>query len=68
MSPTFALAWAALVRMRMRAPLQPMSTPMAFLPVMGSFRMRADSSMAKMGIEVVTIEALMGDVMLSPMV
>ena len=44
-----------------------MSTPMAFLPVMGSRRIMADRIMAKMGIEVVTMLALTGEVMLSPM-
>ena len=52
----------------MSAPLQPISTPVAFFPVMGSFRMMAASNMAKMGIDVVTMLALMGDVMLRPMV
>ena len=52
----------------MSAPEQPINTPRAFFPVMGSFRIRAASSMAKIGIEVVTIEALMGDVIESPMV
>ena len=68
MSPTLSLAWAAEVRMSISAPLQPMSTPSAFLPVMGSFRMRAARSMAKIGIDVVTMLALMGEVIDSPMV
>jgi len=45
-----------------------MATPSAFLAVMGSFRMRAASTMAKIGMEVVTMLALMGEVRLSPMV
>jgi hypothetical protein len=35
---------------------------------MGSFRIRAERIMAKIGIDVVTIEALIGDVMLRPTV
>jgi len=68
MSPTLALVAAADVSMSISAPLQPISTPAAFLPVMGSLRMRAARIMAKIGIEVVTMLALMGEVMLSPMV
>ena len=56
------------VRTRIRAPLQPIVTPSTFLLVMGSLRMSAASSMAKIGIEVVTILALMGDVSDKPMV
>ena len=38
----------------MMAPVQPMATPLVFFHVMGSPRMRNESTMAKMGIEVVT--------------
>ena len=58
---------AALVSIRISAPLHPISTPMAFLPVIGSFSIIADNTMAKIGMEVVTMLALMGEVMLSPM-
>ena len=68
MSPTLALPAVMLVRMRMMAPVQPMATPLVFFHVMGSPRMRNESTMAKMGIEVVTMLALMGEVMLRPMV
>ena len=54
--------------MSVTAPQQPMATPPAFFHVMGSWRIRNDSNMAKMGMEVVTILALTGEVMLSPMV
>ena len=52
----------------MTAPLHPKQTPKAFLPVMGSLRMMAARIMANIGIEVVTMLALMGEVMLRPMV
>ena len=68
MSPTLSLAAVALDRMRMMAPEKPSSTPPTFFVVSGSFSMSAESSMAKIGIEVVTMLALMGEVMLSPMV
>ena len=68
MSPTLSLVAAAEVSISIRAPLHPMSTPVAFLPVMGSLRMRAARIIAKIGIEVVTMLALMGEVMLRPMV
>ncbi len=68
MSPTRASAWAAELRINIKAPLHPISTPMAFFPVMGSCRISAASIMAKIGIDVVTMLALMGEVMLSPMV
>ena len=68
MSPTLELSAVALVRMSMSAPLKPMNTPPAFLAVMGSLRMMAERIMAKMGMEVVTMLELMGEVMLSPMV
>ena len=45
-----------------------MSTPVALRPVMGSLSISAARIMAKMGMEVVTMLALTGDVMLSPMV
>ena len=67
MSPTFELAAEALVRISMSAPLKPMSTPRAFLPVTGSLSMSAESTMANIGAEVVTMLALMGEVMLRPM-
>ena len=57
-----------LVSMRMSAPQQPTNTPIAFLPVIGSFKMSAANSMANIGIEVVTMLALIGDVRLRPMV
>ena len=44
-----------------------MSTPRAFLPVTGSLSMSAESTMANIGAEVVTMLALMGEVMLRPM-
>lgn len=68
MSPTREFTAAALVRMSISAPLHPMSTPVAFLPVIGSLRMSADRIMANIGIDVVTILALIGEVMLRPMV
>jgi len=66
MSPTMALPARALLRIRMRAPQQPIATPNAFFHVMGSFKMKKESTMAKMGIDVVTMLALTGEVMLSP--
>ena len=68
MSPCTRFVAAALVRISINAPLQPINTPVAFFPVMGSFRMMAEKTIAKMGIEVVTMLALMGEVRLSPMV
>ncbi len=68
MSPTLSLAAFALDSTRATAPVQPKSTPKAFFPVMGSFRMIAERIIAKIGIEVVTTLELMGEVMLSPMV
>ena len=68
MSPTLSLAAVALDRIRMMAPENPSNTPPTFFVVNGSFSMSADRSMAKIGIEVVTMLALMGEVMLSPMV
>ena len=56
------------VSMSISAPLHPSITPSTFLLVMGSLRMSAASSMAKIGIDVVTMLALMGDVSDSPMV
>lgn len=52
----------------MSAPEQPMHTPRALRPVMGSFRIMAERIMAKMGSDVVTMLALEGDVMLNPIV
>jgi len=54
--------------MRITAPEQPIITPSTFLLVIGSLRIRAARIIEKMGIEVVTIDELMGDVILSPMV
>ena len=68
MSPTLSLTAAALVRMRIRAPEHPMRTPHAFFPVIGSLSISADSIIAKIGIDVVTMLALTGDVMDSPRV
>ena len=68
MSPTLSLVAVALDNMRMSAPENPSSTPPTFFDVSGSFNINADRSMAKIGIEVVTILALMGEVILSPMV
>jgi hypothetical protein len=68
MSPTLSELAAAEVSISINAPLHPISTPSAFLLVMGSFRISAARIIAKIGIDVVTIEALMGEVMLSPMV
>ena len=68
MSPTRESCAAALLSISISAPEQPMPTPSAFLPVMGSFKMIADSIMANMGSDVVTILAFDGVVMLSPMV
>ena len=67
MLPTFALPACALLRMRMSAPPQPIATPNAFFHVIGSLRMKKESTMAKIGIDVVTMLALTGEVMLSPM-
>lgn len=50
----------------MSAPQQPMATPKPFFHVMGSFKIKNDNIMAKMGIEVVTMLALTGEVMLKP--
>ena len=66
MLPTFALPALALLRIRMRAPQQPIATPRVFFHVIGSLRIRKESAMAKIGMEVVTILALTGEVMLSP--
>ena len=68
MSPTLSEAWAAEVSISIKAPLHPINTPKVFLPVIGSFSIKAANSMAKIGMEVVTMEALMGEVMLSPIV
>ena len=59
---------AALDIISIRAPEQPMPTPRAFFPVMGSLSISAESIMAKMGSDVVTMLAFEGVVMLSPMV
>ena len=67
-SPTRALAADALLTIRMTAPPQPIATPPAFIADRGSRRMKNESTMAKMGIDVVTMLALTGEVMPSPMV
>jgi hypothetical protein len=54
--------------MRINAPQHPKKTPEAFFPVIGSLRIIAARIIAKIGIEVVTIEALIGDVIERPMV
>ena len=58
----------ALVTMSVTAPAQPRRTPPTFLSVKGSRRMKNASIMAKMGIDVVTMLELTGEVMLRPMV
>ena len=68
MSPTLSLDAVALDKMRMMAPENPSNTPPTFFAVSGSFSISADRSMAKIGIDVVTMLALMGEVILSPMV
>ena len=68
MSPTLEFMAAILVRISMMAPQQPMNTPRAFFRVIGSFRMMKDKSIAKIGIDVVQMLELTGEVMLSPMV
>ena len=68
MSPTLELEAEALVRISINAPQNPMNTPPAFLAVTGSLRMMAERIIAKIGIDVVTMLELMGEVMLSPMV
>ena len=68
MSPTLSLTCAADVNISIKAPEQPINTPTAFLPVIGSFNINADSSMAKIGMEVVQMEAFPGDVRLNPIV
>ncbi len=68
MSPILSLIAAALVSTSVTAPQQPMNTPRAFWSVIGSFRMRKESTIANIGIEVVTILELTGEVMLSPIV
>ena len=68
MSPMRESCAAALDIISISAPEQPMPTPRAFLPVMGSLSISAESIMAKMGSDVVTMLAFEGVVMLSPMV
>ena len=68
MSPTFEFAAAALVTMSITAPAHPRATPPAFFAVMGSLSMRKASIIANIGIDVVTMLALTGEVMLRPMV
>ena len=62
MSPTLASPAVMLVNIKISAPQQPVNTPIAFLPVMGSFKMSAANTMANIGMEVVTMLALMGEV------
>ena len=50
------------------APAHPSSTPAAFFHVMGSFSIRNDSTIANIGIDVVMMLELLGDVILRPMV
>ena len=57
-----------LVEINNTAPENPRATPIAFLGVIGSFKIKAESIKAKMGIVVVMIPALMGEVRLKPMV
>ena len=68
MLPTLSLSAVALVTTSVMAPKHPNATPMAFFDVRGSFKMTNDNIMAKIGIAVVTILALTGDVMLRPIV
>ena len=68
MLPTLALPDVALVNIIITAPAHPSSTPPAFFSVIGSLRMKKDSIMAKIGIDVVMMLELLGDVMLRPMV
>ena len=48
------------------APVAPMNTPISFLPVTGSRKYKAAMIIVSIGELVVTIEALIGEVMLSP--
>ena len=68
MFPTLALPAVALVVIIITAPAHPSNTPPAFLNVIGSLRMKKESIMAKIGIDVVMMLDLLGDVMLRPMV
>ena len=68
MLPTLALPEVALVVMMMMAPTHPISTPTSFFQVIGSFRIKNERTMAKIGMEVVMILELLGEVMLRPMV
>lgn len=52
----------ALDRISTKAPAQPIITPPAFIHVIGSFKIRNESIIAKIGIDVVTMLELMGDV------
>ena len=63
-----ALPAVALVMMMMTAPAHPISTPSAFFQVIGSFNIRKERIMAKIGIEVVMMLELLGEVMFRPMV
>ena len=54
--------------MMMTAPAHPISTPSAFFQVIGSFNIRKERIMAKIGIEVVIMLELLGEVMFRPMV
>ena len=67
-SPTLVLTAVALEVMRMRAPLHPRITPTVFFQVIGSLRMKNESIMAKIGMDVVMMLAFIGEVMLKPIV
>ena len=65
MFPAFPPVWA-LDRIRNTAPAQPMSTPPAFIHVIGSLRMSNDRIIANIGIDVVTMLEFIGEVKLNP--
>ena len=65
---TLALPAVALVVIIITAPAHPSSTPAAFFHVIGSLSIRNDSTIANIGIDVVMMLELLGDVMLRPMV
>ena len=66
--PVAPAAVRTLVMTSKTAPQHPSATPSALRSVMGSLRMRAERRRAEMGIVVVTMPALTGEVRLSPMV
>lgn len=49
-----------------KAPPAPQAMPSTFLPVIGSFRMKAASNMAHSGMLVVMMEASAGELRLTP--